>query len=71
MREKNAVKNAIDKTLKKDDGKDRIKVIELVLFKQTHTIDGAAQIVCCSERTARRWHTDFIRLVAKEYGLLE
>ena len=71
MREKDAVQNAIDKTLEKDDGKDRIKVIELVFFRQTHTIDGAAQVVCCSERTARRWHTDFIRLVAKEYGLLE
>lgn len=71
LEEQIAVQKAIDQTLLLENGKERMQVIELVFFRQTHTLEGAAQIVPCSDRTARRWHTDFIKLVAREYGLLE
>ena len=71
LEEQVAVQKAIDQTLLLENGKERMQVIELVFFRQTHTLEGAAQIVPCSDRTARRWHTDFIKLVAREYGLLE
>lgn len=69
--ERMAVQRAIDQTMKMDNGQDRLRVVDLVFFKQTHTLEGAALMVPCSERTARRWHTEFIKLVAKEYGLLD
>lgn len=62
-----AVLAAIEETLQKDDGQDRLKIIELVYFKGTKTLIGAAMAVPCSERTAQRYHADFIRLVAKKF----
>lgn len=71
LREYEAVRKAVESTRKKPDGEDRMKVVELVLFKGTHLVPGAALKVPCSERTAKQWHGDFIREVAKNYGLLE
>ena len=69
-REREAVCRAKEATCALEDGKDRLRLVEMVFFKQTHTLDGAAQEIPCSLRTARRWHRDFIRQVAKEFGLL-
>lgn len=69
-REREAVCKAKEATCALADGKDRLRLVEMVFFKQTHTLDGAAQEIPCSLRTARRWHRDFIRQVAKEFGLL-
>lgn len=69
-REREAVCRAKEATCALADGKDRLRLVEMVFFKQTHTLDGAAQEIPCSLRTARRWHRDFIRQVAKEFGLL-
>lgn len=69
--EKMAVQRAVDATMAMENGVERMQVIEMVFFKQTHTLEGAALMVPCSQRTARRWHTDFIKLVAKEYGLTD
>lgn len=66
-----AVEKAKEYTLAMPDGTERIRLIDLVFFSQTHTLEGAAIALNCSLRTARRWHTDFIRQVAKEFGLLE
>ena len=71
LREREAVQRAIDQTEPMVDGKERLQVIDLVFFRQTHTLEGAAVLIPCSERTARRWHTDFIKAVAKEFGLLD
>lgn len=71
LREREAVRRALEQTERMEDGQGRLRVIEMVLLKQTHTLEGAALMVPCSERTARRWHTEFIKLVAKEFGLLE
>lgn len=69
--ERMAVQRAIDQTMKMDNGQDRLRVVDLVFFKQTHTLEGAALMVPCHYETARHWHTDFIKLVAKEYGLMD
>lgn len=70
MKEYTAVKEAAEETSRMEDGGDRITLIDLVFWKQTHTLPGAAMKIPCSERTGRRWHTDFIKLVAQKYGLL-
>ena len=70
-REKQAVEQAIERTRRRRDGEERLRLIELVFWKESHTLAGAA--LCChvSERTARRWHGEFIRLAALCFGLLD
>jgi len=70
QREYDAVRRAIQTTRCCIDGGARLQVIRLVLWDKSHTIDGAAQVVHVSEPTAKRWHGDFIRLVASYFGLL-
>lgn len=71
QKEQDAVQAAIDETGDLPDGYERLKVVDLVLLKGTHRIHGAAIEIPCSERTAVQWHGDFIKLVAKNYGLLD
>lgn len=70
-KEREAVAAAVEITRALPDGECRIKLVELIFWKKTHTLQGAAGKVGASERTARRWHTEFIRCVAREYGLME
>lgn len=69
QREYNAVTKAIEQTKQMQSGKDRLAVINMVLWKGTHNIDGAAMQLYISEITAKRYHSDFIRLVGFCYGL--
>ena len=62
-REIKAVDDALKETEKMIDGDDRKKFIHMIFFKKSHTIAGAAMNIPISERTAQRWHSDFIRLV--------
>lgn len=71
QREYEAVRRAIEVTERYANGRDRLAVIQLVLWDKSHTLAGAALMVPCSEVTAWRWHGEFIRLVAKNYGLLD
>lgn len=71
LKERQAVQQAIDETAGMENGKERLQVIELVFFRQTHTLEGAALMIPCSYMTARRWHNDFIKRVAKNYGLID
>lgn len=66
-----AVDNAIIKTKEQhpDDWKPRMDIIDLVYFKGTHTIAGAAMKVGCHSNTAGAWQAQFIRLVADELDL--
>ena len=68
--ELDAVRKAIEETQRKPNGNDRMQVVHDVLFTQRYTIAGAAMRVPCSERTAKEWHRDFVRLVAKYRGLM-
>ena len=69
QRELDAVSGAISATKRMYGGDLRLQIIDLVFWRQTHTLEGAAQKVHVSDRTARRWHTAFIYLVAEKYGL--
>lgn len=71
QREFEAVRKAIETTERYANGLDRLRIINLVLWKQTHTLEGAALRVPCSIATAKRYHGEFIRLVAKHYGLMD
>ena len=69
QREYEAVEQAVRITEKMKTGKDRLAVIRLVLWEQTHTVNGAAMVTHISERTAKAYHREFIYLVAERYGL--
>lgn len=71
QREYEAVRRAIAATERYSNGGDRLVVIDLVLWKRSHTLEGAALMVPCSVITAKRWHSEFIRAVATHYGLLD
>lgn len=71
LKESCAVSQAVSETASLQDGEERLKFIRLVFWDKTHTLEGAAMAVNCSDRTARRWHTDFIKCVARNYGLLD
>lgn len=70
-REMDAVRKALEQTRQLPHGEDRIKLIRMVFWAKTHTVWGAAAKLGISERTAMGWHGDFIRLVAKNFGLLD
>ena len=52
------------------DGEERIRLISLVYWKQSHTLTGAAMKCHVDYSTAKRWHKDFIRCVGAFHGLL-
>lgn len=52
-----------------EDCQSRLKVIELVYWKRTHTIEGAASEIPVHRNTAGEWQAEFIRLVAEELDL--
>ena len=62
---------AVETTEHYRNGQERLKVIELVLWKKTHNLQGAALQIPCHVDTAKVWHGDFIRLVASYYGLMD
>ena len=48
---------------------ERQRLVAMVLIRQSHTIPGAALKLHISERTAQRWHAEFICAVAQRLGL--
>lgn len=64
-----AVKQAVDDTKSLTDGKERLKLISLVFWKQTHTLQGAALLCNVSYKTAVNWHCDFIKSVGKNLNV--
>lgn len=60
---------AIQYVIERLDDTD-LRLIELVYFKGTHTVDGAAMIVNLSSRTAYRHINRVLTAVALELGLI-
>ena len=71
QREYEAVRRAVETTEQYRNGRERLKVIRLVLWDRSHTLEGAALMVPCHYKTAQCWHNEFIRLVALCFGLLD
>lgn len=71
QKEYEAVKEAIRRTKEKQSGEEILRMIRLVYWDRSHTIYGASMALNVSEITAKRWHVDFVKEVAKIYGFLE
>ena len=69
--EYDAVSQAIQKTLLMKTGQERIMVIDMVYWKKSHTLQGAALAANISYDTAIDYHGDFIRLVGFARGLAD
>lgn len=70
-REYEAVQAAVEVTERMEGGESRLKVIRLVHWDKTHTLEGAALTVPCSERAATYWQRKFFEMVAKNRDLLD
>ena len=64
----NAVDRAIAITERKIDGAAMVRVFKMVYFDRTHTLYGAGISVPISEREARNWNTEFIKLLGQIMG---
>ena len=71
QREYEAVRRAIEQTERYANGLQRLKIIRMVLWDKRYTLEGAALMIPCGIATAWRWHQEFIRLVASNYGLMD
>lgn len=71
QREYEAVKRAIEQTERYSNGRQRLAIIKMVLWDKRYTLEGAALQIPCGIATAWRWHQDFIKQVAKNYGLMD
>lgn len=71
IREFDAVRLAIQQTENVKGGDAQLRLIRLIYWERTHTLSGAAMEVHISVPTAKRWHGDFIRRVAQNFGLLD
>lgn len=70
-REREAVRVAIEATQRMVDGQGRLKIIRLLHWDRTHTLEGAALAIPCSRRTAARWQRQFFEEVARGRDLID
>ena len=66
-----AVDRAIDEIKHQRDGQTVLKIVEMVDFKRSHTIDGVALTMYMHRDTVGEKRSRFIYLVAKNLGWLE
>lgn len=64
-RELEAMEKALEETRAMDTGRDRAKIVELVFFRQSHTLGGASMAVYVSYETAEIYHREFLNLLGK------
>ncbi|OUN38638.1 hypothetical protein B5G28_08575 [Faecalibacterium sp. An77] len=69
-RQLEAVRQAIDAVRATKNGDAKLEVIDLYYWKKSHKLYGAALKVGVSAHTAIDWNTEFMDLVAKNYGLI-
>jgi len=58
-----AVSNAIQTTMRYRNGALRVRIIDLVYWRRSHTLEGAAMALHVSPQTAKFWHNNFVELV--------
>lgn len=63
QRKLDAVRYAIETTTRYRNGELRIRLIDLIYWRKTHTLTGAAMKIHVAEITAKNWHNDFVELV--------
>lgn len=64
-----AVTKAIEVVKRHPDGAQKLALIRYVYWcEKEHTVGHAAPRIGVSEATAKRWHGEFVKLVAKNRG---
>lgn len=71
QREYEAVRRAIEYTKHFKNGEERLKIIDLMYWKNSHTLAGAGQKVGYGYDRARQIHQEFVISVATYYGLMD
>ena len=71
QREYEAVRRAIEYTKHFKNGEERLKIIDLMYWKNSHTLTGAGQKVGYGYDRARQIHQEFVVAVATYYGLMD
>lgn len=69
-RQLKAVRDAIATVRMSKNGDKKLKVIDLYYWKKSHKLYGAALEVGFSAHAVTDWNTEFLDLVAKNYGLI-
>ena len=63
-----AVKNAEKETLLLPNGEDRLKAVNMIYYKKTHSVHGAARALYVSYSTVKRWLSAFVVAVGYNAG---
>jgi len=63
-----AVDRAIEEIRRHRDGADVLRIVEMVDFKRSHTMDGAALAIHMHRVTASNKRTRFVDMVGKNMG---
>lgn len=71
QREYEAVRRAVEYTKHFKNGEERLKIIDLMYWKNSHTLAGAGQKVGYGYDRARQIHQEFVVAVATYYGLMD
>lgn len=71
QREYEAVRRAVEYTRNFKNGEERLKIIDLMYWKNSHTLAGAGQKVGYGYDRARQIHQEFVVAVATYYGLMD
>lgn len=69
--EYDAVTKALEATRRLKTGKERLAIIDMVFWKQSHSLEGAAYKIGYSYDMARKYQQDFLRLVGLHRGLMD
>lgn len=71
LREYVDVKKAIDATEAMPNGNARMRLIQMIHWDKTFTLEGAALQIPCDRATAARWQRRFFEEVARNRGILD
>lgn len=71
FREYNAVQRAIRETEQFPDGALRLRLLDMVFWRQSHNMQGAANVCYVSQSTAYRWRERFLYAVAENMGIAD
>lgn len=71
QREYEAVKRAVAAVKRSPTANDRLALVDMVFWKRSHTLSGAAYKLNLSYTTAQRYHGEFVISVARYYGLMD
>lgn len=70
-REFRALHRAVSLTELLPGGRDRLRLISLLLWEGKKSLAEAVSEIPCSPANAEKWQDDFLTLVAEFYGLLD